>query len=80
VAVALDDRDRARLDREEVVAVVALAEQDLARLDGTSAADRAQARTLLLGQPREAPLRSIGSAIPAPIGSSVMSGSLAATS
>ena len=53
VAVALDDRDRARLDQEEVVAGVALAEQDLAGLDLPHGSDRAQPRPLLLVEPRK---------------------------
>jgi len=52
-AVALDDGNRARLDHEEVVAGVALAEEDLAGLDCAGLTDRAQARALLGVQPWE---------------------------
>ena len=50
VAVALHDRDRARLDQEEVVAGVALAEQDLTGRDVPHRSDRAQPRPLLVAE------------------------------
>ena len=50
---ALDDRDRPRLDHEEVVAGVSGPEQDLPRRDGTDRAHLAEPRPLLVVQPRE---------------------------
>jgi hypothetical protein len=40
VSQAADDRDRAGLDDEEVIAVVTLTEQHLARIDLAQAPDR----------------------------------------
>jgi hypothetical protein len=50
-SVALDDHDSARLDHEEVVARVPLAEEDLAGVDHAEPARRAQARALIGIQP-----------------------------
>ena len=65
-SVALHDRDRARLDREEVVVRLALAEEDLAGLDGSNLADCAQPLALPLGQAREraVAIDGLGSARP----------------
>ena len=52
-AVALDDRDRAGLDDEEVVALVALAEQHLPRLDPPNLADLTQPVAMLVAQAGE---------------------------
>jgi hypothetical protein len=53
VHVALDDRDRSRLDDEEVVLVVAGPEQDLSDVDLPHRPDRTKPCALLLGQARE---------------------------
>jgi len=54
-SVVLDDRDHAGFDHEEVVVPVALAEEQLARLDRAHLPDPPQQRPLLLVQPRDAP-------------------------
>ena len=51
--MALDDRDLARQDHEEVVAGVTLAEEHVAALDATALADRLERRELAVVEPRE---------------------------
>ena len=51
--VALDDGDHAGLDDEEVIARVALAEEDLTGLDGAGLPNRADALELAVGEARE---------------------------
>ena len=53
VPVALDDHDDARLDREEVVAGIALPKQDVAGLHLPHLADRAEPCPHLFAEPRE---------------------------
>ena len=59
-AVALDDRHDARLDHEEVIAGVAVAEEHLPGLDLAHLPERAQPRALLLTQPGEGPVTVLG--------------------
>lgn len=60
-AVALDHRHRSGFYREEVIASVAFAEQQVPRLDGPHLADRTEPRHLRWAQLRK---RSLGSSSP----------------
>jgi hypothetical protein len=62
LAIALDDRDRPRLDDEEVARGIPGGEQRLAPLDPAKASQLAQPRELILVEPREGAiaLRGLG--------------------
>ena len=66
LAVTLDDRDRARLDDEEVAALVSLGEEDVPRFDLPDAAELAEPAELLIFEAGKGavPLRGLGLAYP----------------